>query len=118
MTTGNAPSRLDRLLAARLPARRAQATQRAGEVLRQLHSMGVEAAVFGSLVTGHFKLHSDVDFLVRRVPSTLKYRLEGIVDRIMGDIPFSLVYEEEVRAEMLRGALAQLRYESDLRARP
>ena len=79
--------------------------------------MGIEAAVFGSLATGRFKLHSDVDYLVRRLPPELKYRIEGLVDRIMGDIPFSLVYEDEIRPEILRRALAQLRYEPDLRAR-
>ena len=117
MTTGATISRLDRLLAARLEARRADATRRASEVLSKLRVMGIEAAVFGSLATGRFKLHSDVDYLVRRLPPELKYRIEGLVDRIMGDIPFSLVYEDEIRPEILRRALAQLRYEPDLRAR-
>lgn len=84
------------------PARRREAARRAARVLVALRKHGVEASVVGSLAEGTFGAASDVDFLVTKCPSSLKYRIESTVEDEMGDIPFDLVYREEAKEFVLR----------------
>lgn len=58
--------------------------------------MGVEARIFGSLAMGIFSSRSDVDFLVVSCPTELKYTIEGRVEDLMGDLPFDVVYLDEI----------------------
>lgn len=49
------------------------ATAHSAQVIGTLAAQGVTARVVGSLSTGRFALHSDVDFLVDICPRHLKY---------------------------------------------
>lgn len=78
---------------------------RAERVLEMLAAKGIKARIFGSLTTGayshggnggHFVLHSDVDFLIEECPRKLKYSVEADVEDIMLDIPFDVVYLDEI----------------------
>jgi predicted nucleotidyltransferase len=53
----------------------------------------------GSLIEDRFALHSDVDFLVERCPRQLKYSIESVVESVMLDIPFDVIYQDEVETE-------------------
>lgn len=90
--------------------RHREAVRRAARTLDQLRVRGVDAKVVGSLAERKFGPASDVDFLVIRCPTELKYRIEWIVEDEMGDIPFDLVYREEVRDSIL---LRMERYATD-----
>ena len=58
-------------------------------------SIGVQSRVVGSLATGRFAHHSDVDFLIESCPCQWKYSIEAPVATIMADIPFDVNYEDE-----------------------
>ena len=62
---------------------------------------GVDAVVTGSLAAGKFRQDSDVDFLVRVCPPHLKYKIESMVEDLMGEIHFDVVYREELPARIL-----------------
>jgi predicted nucleotidyltransferase len=79
-----------------LKERREIATARAAQVIEALLAQGVTARVVGSLATGRFALHSDVDFLVQICPRQLKYSIESDVESIMLDIPFDVLYLNEM----------------------
>ncbi len=106
---------LDSQRAARRRARERAARAAAAAVLRRLRERGVRAGVFGSLASGRFDLHSDVDFLVLECPPQLRYRIETEVERGMQGIRFDVAYADEMREPWRSRALAQLRHESDLR---
>jgi len=97
LTSGEPRTVMAGLLESRRKAREREARRRAASVLRALRAMGVRAKVFGSLAEGPFRLHSDADFLVLRCPHEKKYTLEGVVEELMGDIPFDVVYQDERR---------------------
>lgn len=80
----------------RLHDRREAATERAKKVIQFLASKAVRARVIGSLVTNRFTLHSDVDFLIEECPRHLKYSIEADVESIMLEIPFDVLYEDEL----------------------
>ena len=82
---------------------------RAATVLKMLEKRGVDAVVTGSLAARKFGPGSDVDFLVRACPEHLRYALEAAVEDIMLDIPFDLVYRDELPlrvAERMAGTVA------------
>jgi predicted nucleotidyltransferase len=106
---------LDALREARRRNRERVARLAAIEVLRRLSSRGVRAGVFGSLATGRFDLHSDVDFIVTECPPRLRYRIETDVEERMHGIPFDVVYADEMREPWRSRALAELRDASALR---
>jgi predicted nucleotidyltransferase len=83
--------------AARRRARESAARAAAAAVLRRLGELGVRAGVFGSLATGRFDLHSDVDILVLDCPPQLRYRIETEVERGMHGIRFDVAYADEMR---------------------
>lgn len=87
---------IDDVARSRLRARREVATSRAADVIQTLSTKGVQARVVGSLTGDRFALHSDVDFLVEKCPKELKYSIESIVESIMLDIPFDVIYQDEV----------------------
>ena len=106
---------LDTLHETRRRARERAARASALVVLRYLRARGVRAGVFGSLASGRFKLHSDVDFIVLECPSALRYGIEADVEDRMRGIPFDVVYADEMREPCRSRALAALRDESAFR---
>lgn len=87
---------VDKVASSRLKERREIASSRAAIVIQFLADKGVQARVVGSLAENRFALHSDVDFLVEICPRQLKYSIESDVESIMLDIPFDVIYEDEV----------------------
>lgn len=106
---------LDALRESRRSARERAALAAAAVALRRLRGRGVRAAVFGSLATGRFGLHSDVDFIVLDCPPALRYRIEADVEDCMQGMPFDVAYADEMREPWRSRALATLRGESALR---
>lgn len=106
---------LEALRETRRRARERAAHAAAAEALRRLRRRGVRAGVFGSLVTGRFGLHSDVDFVVLECPAALRYRIETDVEACMQGIPFDVAYADEMREPWRSRALAALRDEPALR---
>jgi len=106
---------LEALREARRRARERAARAAAIDVLRRLSSRGVQAGVFGSLATGRFDLHSDVDFIVTECPPGLRYSIETDVEERMHGIPFDVVYADEMREPWRSRALTELRDASALR---
>lgn len=107
---------LAELDAQRATERRRLAVERARKVLDQLAERGVEAAVVGSLARGDFGRHSDVDFLVLSTGGLEDpYLVDDWVADIMGEMPFDVIYWQEVplasRREQL---LSEARHGSDL----
>jgi predicted nucleotidyltransferase len=86
---------IDDVVNSRLTERFAAARSRADVVVESLASMGIRVRVVGSLVNGRFALHSDVDFLIEECPRQLKYGIESIVESVMLDIPFDVIYGDE-----------------------
>jgi predicted nucleotidyltransferase len=82
-------------------SREQAAFSRAAAVLMALEERGVDAVVTGSLAARKFGPGSDVDFLVRACPKHLRYALEADVEDIMLDIPFDLVYRDELPVRIL-----------------
>ncbi len=87
-------SRIESLRADQLQARKAAATQAASRALERLHARGIEALLVGSLKTGGFGQHSDIDFLVTKCPRDLVYNVEAEIEDIMHGLPFDVVYLE------------------------
>jgi transcriptional regulator with XRE-family HTH domain len=99
----------------RLDEARQGASRKAAAVLGRLAAAGVRALVFGSLAKGTFREGSDVDFLVLRCPARLKYRIESLVEDLMGAIPFDVVYADEMPPALRARARAEAIDESGLR---
>ncbi len=66
------------------------------ETLRadQLRARGIEASLIGSLKTGGYGMHSDIDILVSKCPRDLVYCVEAELEDIMNGLPFDMVYLE------------------------
>jgi predicted nucleotidyltransferase len=82
-------------------SREQAALSRAAAVLMALEKRGVDAVVTGSLAARKFGPYSDVDFLVRACPEHLRYAIEAAVEDIMLDIPFDVVYRDELPVRIL-----------------
>lgn len=95
--TKDIPSRLDEMMAVRRALREKAARHRAACVLQVLRKKGVRATITGSLASGRFRGHSDVDFLVKVCPHPLKYTIEADVEDIMRGMPFDVIYQDEVQ---------------------
>ena len=106
---------LDALRETRRLARERIALAAAAAVLRRLRSRGVRVSVFGSLATGRFGLHSDVDFIVFDCPAALRYRIETDVEACMQGIRFDVAYADEMREPWRSRALATMRDEPAVR---
>ena len=89
-------SRLERLAAQRAAERRARAVELARAACLALERRGVEVRIVGSLATGRFGTHSDIDLLVTRCPRYLKYGIESDVEDVLMGFPFNLIYLDEV----------------------
>jgi hypothetical protein len=67
-------TRLDAVIAARTRTRRIAAVAGARRALEGLRAAGFDAAVIGSLARDDFRVHSDVDILVRGALAPLERR--------------------------------------------
>lgn len=94
--------------------RRARAIAGARAAIELLEAKGVRALVFGSLAKGTFGRWSDVDIMVTRCPDNLRYAIEGIVEDCLRDIPFDVVYVDEVKTWRLARMLPGVRDVRDL----
>ena len=94
--------------------RRAAAVAAARRAVAALEKRQVEALVTGSLADGSFGLHSDVDLLIVRCPRAMKYALEGIVEDALGDMPFSVIYLDEVAPRKLHSFVGKARRAEEL----
>ncbi len=86
------PSRIETLRAEQLRAKTAAATQAASRALERLREHGIEACLVGSLKTGQFDMHSDIDILVTKCPKDLVYTVEAELEDLMEGLPFDVVY--------------------------
>lgn len=78
-----------------------EAQRRASAALGAMALRGIEALVFGSLARGEFRPGSDIDFLIVACPKGWKYRIESVVEDILRDIPFDVIYQDETPAAKL-----------------
>lgn len=86
------PSRIETLRAEQLRARTVAATQAASRALERLRARGIEARLVGSLKTGKFGLHSDIDVLVTKCPKNLVYTIEAELEDTLNGLPFDVIY--------------------------
>lgn len=85
-------SRIEALREEQLRARKAAALSAAARALERLQARGIEARVVGSLKSGAFGLHSDVDILVTKCPRDAIYTIEAELEDVMNGLPFDVVY--------------------------
>jgi len=78
--------------------RRHQALERARRVLSRFRNLGIEGYVVGSLASGRFMAHSDIDFLVTHCPRDIdRLLLEAEVEQLCGDMPYHLIFLDEIQ---------------------
>jgi predicted nucleotidyltransferase len=98
-------TRLELVVRERAAARRETAVARVQTILEQLGREGIDAKVIGSLATGRFAVHSDVDLLIR-TPVTPDRR--ALVERIVAGamrgsgLPYDVVYASDLAPERLK----------------
>jgi predicted nucleotidyltransferase len=88
-------SRIEALVQERTAKRRATAVERAGRLLDTLAENGIDAVVIGSLATGRFRSHSDLDILVRgQLDPAARAFVERSTAAAMRDtgIPYDLIF--------------------------
>jgi predicted nucleotidyltransferase len=64
-----------------------------------MEEKGISALVIGSLAKGKFGPDSDIDFLLTSCPRKFKYAIEAEVEDILGDLPFDVIYLEEISSD-------------------
>jgi len=64
-----------------------------------MEQKGISALIVGSLAKGQFGPASDIDFLLTSCPRKYKYAIEAEVEDSLGDLPFDVVYLEEIPAD-------------------
>ena len=98
-----------------IEARRQRAIAGARAVVEMMRAKEITALAIGSLAKGKFGLYSDIDFLVTSCPRQYKYAIEAKVEDILCDLPFDVVYLEEIPAERLEWFTAGAVEAHDLR---
>jgi predicted nucleotidyltransferase len=79
--------------------RRRRAIARTRAAVDMMKEKGISALVIGSLAKGTFGPDSDIDFLLTSCPRKYKYAIEAKVEDILGDLPFDVVYLEEIPSD-------------------
>jgi len=97
-----------------LAIHRATAIAAAKRAVSELEQRAIKVLVTGSLADDTFDLHSDIDFLVVEYPRAMKYALEGIVEDALGNIPFDVIYLDEVAPRKLRSFTEKARRVEEL----
>jgi len=98
-------SRIECMIRERTARRRETALACVAKIMAETKQEGVDIAVIGSMVTGRFRAHSDVDLLVRSdVDSAHRVRVERIVANAMRrtGIPYDLIFATDLSAEQLK----------------
>jgi predicted nucleotidyltransferase len=98
-----------------LETRKADAISLTRIAVARLADIGVSAKVIGSLSTGRFQTHSDIDLLVTDCPRNLKYRIEGIVEDCLPGFEFDVVYLDEIPPHRLHRFMENVTDARDLR---
>lgn len=86
----------------RLQSREKEARERSRRVIERASSNGIELYVIGSLTSGRFGLHSDVDFFV---PGLTDPQRRVSIERIVASafrgssIPYDIVYASDLTPE-------------------
>lgn len=79
----------------RTDAKRLLALKRAEEACMYLCRLGAkESFIFGSLLSGDFREHSDIDLAVSGLSREHIYKVESKIEEIVGGMHFDLVYLE------------------------
>lgn len=84
---------------------RTVALERARAAVTAMEAKGLSVLLTGSLARGDFGRYSDVDFLITLCPREWKYRIESVVEDLMLDVPFDVIYEDELgpgKARLMR----------------
>lgn len=92
-------NRMQRLIAERLEPRRALAQRLVNEIVLDAATHDLEITPVGSLARGEFRLHSDLDLLVRgRLDPVRRLRAEQLVaSHLRGaDIDYDLIFETDL----------------------
>ena len=85
-----------RLEEERLRLRRIRLMEKVKECAIAIKRIGGKRVVlFGSLATGRFHRGSDVDIAVEGLSSKTYFKAIGLIEDILGDIPFDIVDMEE-----------------------
>jgi predicted nucleotidyltransferase len=99
-----ATSRMEQLIAKRTAERRVRALRCALAAIPALNEQGVEAYVIGSLATGRFMSHSDVDyFVIGHIVSMERRWVEATIAEAMAgsNVGYDVVYEEDIKEDLL-----------------
>lgn len=94
-----APNRFERIVAARIADRHRTARGLAARIVSDAASQGREIGIIGSLATGRFRLHSDIDLFVRSpVDPVGRAAVERAVAEVMRGtgIPYDLIYASDL----------------------
>ena len=116
MSQAASEPRIDRLFRDRAEARRREAARLALCALDVLELAGVRAVVVGSLARGRFLGHSDVDLFIDERNGLAPETVVGIVERVMGDFPFDVIFGDRVSAADRPFILERSLRAADLRA--
>ncbi|NBB51017.1 nucleotidyltransferase domain-containing protein [Rhizobium sp. CRIBSB] len=101
-------NRMQSLIAERLEPRRAQALRLVDAIIREAANSGLLIIPIGSLARGEFRIHSDIDLMVR-APLDASRRLRAaqiVANHLRGtDIPYDLIFEADLDADRVEELL-------------
>ena len=101
-------SRIDTLLDRRASERRSVAQACASRIVEEAKSHGVDISVVGSLAKGRFRVHSDIDLLVRGSTNPARRAmLEKLVANQLRatELPYDLIFEADISPERVQELL-------------
>jgi len=68
----------------------------------ELQNYGVNAVIAGSWARGQATAASDIDFLIVSCPTPLKYKIESLIEDMLGSSRFDVIYRDDARPSVLR----------------
>ncbi|MGE6743531.1 nucleotidyltransferase domain-containing protein [Allorhizobium pseudoryzae] len=104
-------NRMNALLATRRAARQEQADESVARILEDARRHGLDLLVVGSLGKGDFRLHSDVDLLVRGAITPAR---RALAERLVAQhlrhtgLPYDLLFEADLSPDRLADLLHDL----------
>jgi predicted nucleotidyltransferase len=104
-------NRMDVLHAARRTARQEQAQESVALILEEARRDGLAITVVGSLGKGDFRLHSDIDLLVRgTITPARRARAERLVAHHLRPtgLPYDLIFEADLSPDRVAELLLDL----------
>lgn len=102
-------NRMQALIADRLEPRRARALQRVDAIIEAASKVGLDITLVGSLARSDFRIHSDIDLLVRgKLAPDQRLGAERLVaEHLRGtDLPYDLLFETDLTEDRIRELLA------------